>query len=131
MRPGEIDHEALWLAVSLSALLGAWLWLHFALPLPGCAFHRLTGLACPTCGMTRCLRSTLHQDWRAAAGLNPLAFLGYGAVALYDVYAAMVLAFRLPRLRCDAVSTSLGRRVRYSVIAAIFANWAWLLWIRL
>ena len=129
LRPGEIDHEALWLAVSLSALGGAWLWLHLALPLPGCAFHRLTGLPCPTCGMTRCLRYAFHEHWRAAASVNPLGFFGYGAIIVYDMYAATVLALRLPRLRLETIPASLGGSVRYAVIAAVLANWAWLLWI--
>jgi hypothetical protein len=130
LRPGELDHELIWLAVSLSTLAGAWFWLSLSLPVPNCAFHRLTGVACPTCGMTRCLRYTFHRDWWAAAGINPLAFLGYGAVGLYDLYAAAVLAFRLPRLRFDVVSARWGRLVRYTVIAVILGNWAWLIWMR-
>lgn len=130
LRPGELDHEAIWLAVSLSTLVGAWCWLYLRLPVPQCAFHRFTGLPCPTCGMTRTLRYTFHRDWWAAAGTNPLAFLGFGAVAGYDVYAALVLAFRLPRLRFDAIPARLGRIVRYTVIAAILGNWAWLVWAR-
>ena len=129
LRPGEIDHEVIWLGVSLACFLGAWLWLQFALPLPGCAFHRVTGLPCPTCGMTRCLRFVFHHDWRAAAGMNPLGFLGYGAVVAYDIYAAVVLFFRLPRLRFEAVTFRTGRIVRFVVIAAIVVNWAWLIWV--
>ena len=130
LRPGELDHEIIWLAVSLGALVGAWAWLYMRLPIPECAFHRLTGIACPTCGVTRCLRYTFHRDWWAAAGTNPLAFLGYGAVALYDAYAAIVLAFRLPRLRFEGVSARAGRIIRYAAIAAIAGNWAWLVWAR-
>ncbi len=120
----------LWLAVSVGAAAGAWGWLYFALPVPECAFHRLTGLPCPTCGLTRCLRYTFHHDWWAAAGTNPLGFFGYGTVILYDLYAAAVLAFRLPRLRFDSIPVRLGRLVRYTVIATILANWAWLVWAR-
>ena len=130
LRPGEIDHEALWLAVSVGAFGGAWLWLDLALPTPECPFHHLTGLPCPTCGVTRCLHYAFHHDWRAAAGINPLAFLGFGAVVLYDLYAASVLLFRRPRLRFETVSARLGRIIRYSTIAAILGNWAWLVWMR-
>jgi hypothetical protein len=128
LRPGEIDHEALWLGVSASALLGAWLWFHLALPLPGCTFHRLTGLPCPTCGATRCLRYTFHHQWGAAAGINPLAFATFGAIAAFDIYAAIVLIFRLPRLRYGSIPLRLGRMVRYAVIVAILLNWTWLIW---
>jgi len=130
LRPGEIDHEVLWLAVSLVSLAGAWGWLYLALPVPECSFHRITGLPCPTCGVTRCLRYTFHRDWWAAAGTNPLAFFGYAGIALYDLYAATVLACRLPRLRFDVVPARLGRLIRYTVIAGILANWAWLVWMR-
>jgi len=130
LRAGEIDHEAIWLCVSVSTLFGAWVWFHFALPVPGCVFHRLTGLPCPTCGITRCLRYTFHHEWRAAAGINPLAFVGLGGIVAYDLYAATVLAFRLPRLRCEAISLRAGHIVRYVVIAAVLANWVWLIWMR-
>ncbi|HEY3898663.1 MAG TPA: DUF2752 domain-containing protein [Chthoniobacter sp.] len=129
LRPGEIDHEVIWLGVSLACLAGAWLWLHLALPLPGCVFHRVTGLPCPTCGMTRCLRYSFQHDWRAAARINPLGFLGYGAVAAYDIYAAIVVLFRLPRLRFDGLTFRTGQIVRFVVIGAIIVNWAWLIWI--
>ncbi len=130
LRPGELDHELIWLAVSLGALIGVWGWLYLRLPIPECTFHRLTGLPCPTCGVTRCLRYSFHRDWWAAAGTNPLAFLGFGAIAIYDLYAAIVLAFRLPRLRFDTIPAHHSRLIRYAVIAAILGNWAWLVWAR-
>jgi hypothetical protein len=129
LRPGEIDHELIWLAVSLFVLVGAWFWLDRGIPLPGCVFHRITGLPCPTCGLTRCLRYTFHGNWPAAAGINPLGFLGYGAVFVYDVYAAVVLAFGLPRLRIEDYTASFGQVVRFTVIGAVLVNWAWLIWI--
>lgn len=39
---------------------------------PGCLFHRLTGLHCPGCGMTRAVHAMLHGDVSAAFRLNPL-----------------------------------------------------------
>jgi hypothetical protein len=36
-----------------------------------CAFHRLTGQPCPTCGMTRSVVLTLHGRIGAALRLNP------------------------------------------------------------
>jgi hypothetical protein len=130
LRPGEIDHEAIWLGISLMGLAGAWVWLYLALPIPPCTFHRWTGLPCPSCGVTRCLRYVFHRDWWAAAGTNPLAFLGYGLLPIYDLYAAIVLVFRLPRLRFEGVSARMGNIVRYSTITVILANWAWLVWMR-
>jgi hypothetical protein len=42
---------------------------------PVCQFHRLTGLNCPGCGMTRSLYALLHGDFSAALRDNAL-FLG-------------------------------------------------------
>jgi uncharacterized protein DUF2752 len=40
-----------------------------------CAFHQVTGLPCPTCGMTRAMRLALHGDFRAATQMHPLWFI--------------------------------------------------------
>jgi hypothetical protein len=43
--------------------------------LPGCIFHRLTGLECPGCGMTRAVHAMLHGDARGAFRFNPLGMV--------------------------------------------------------
>lgn len=53
--------------------------------LPGCAFKRLTGLACATCGLTRCMMALGRWDWPAAFHWHPAAA---GAVVLLPVTAA-------------------------------------------
>lgn len=56
--------------------------------LPGCAFKRWTGLACPTCGMTRCLMALGRWDWRAAFHWHPVAAVCVAllpALALWDL----------------------------------------------
>lgn len=57
--------------------------------LPGCAFHALTGVPCPLCGMTRSVVATLHLRIGDAFAANPA-----GIVA---VLAAVVLLVRPPR----------------------------------
>lgn len=54
-----------------------------------CLFHRLTGLECPGCGMTRAFARLLQGDWRGAWAYNPwslplLALMILGAVAPAD-----------------------------------------------
>jgi hypothetical protein len=39
---------------------------------PGCSFYRITGLYCPTCGMTRAAHHALHGRFRKAFSLNVL-----------------------------------------------------------
>ena len=128
LRPGELDHEAVWLGVSLASLALAWLWLRLGLPLLRCPFHEVTGCACPTCGVTRCVRFALGGDFGAALRINPLALIALGATALYDGYAATVLARRLPRLRADALPGWAGKCARAAAVTVIAANWAWLVW---
>ena len=127
LRPGETDHEALWLGVSLGSLALAWLWLHLGLPQPRCVFHMVTGCACPTCGATRCVRFALGGDFGAALRMNPLVSGTLGALALFDAYAATVLTLRLPRLRADAPPAWVGKGARVAVLLAVAVNWAWLL----
>ena len=128
LRPGETDQESIWLGVSLLSLALAWLWLHLGLPLLRCPLHELTGCPCPTCGATRCVRFALGGDFGAAFGINPLAFLSLVALALYDLYAATVLALRRPRLRLYTAPAWVGKSARLAAVAALAANWAWLVW---
>ncbi len=68
---------------------------------PGCTFHRLTGLNCPGCGMTRAAHATLHGRLGEAFRFNPvgmillpLAAVGIGLEILGWVR-GKPLAFRL------------------------------------
>jgi len=49
---------------------------------PVCQFHRLTGLNCPGCGMTRALYALLHGNFSAALHDNALFVLTLGTLAL-------------------------------------------------
>ncbi len=41
--------------------------------LPGCAFKNLTGFACATCGLTRCVMALGRWDWASAFHWHPAA----------------------------------------------------------
>ena len=43
--------------------------------LPGCLFHRITGLDCAGCGMTRAAHAALHGRWSEAFRYNPLGMI--------------------------------------------------------
>lgn len=49
---------------------------------PVCQFHRLTGLNCPGCGMTRAAYALLHGDGRTALHDNALFVAVLGLLAL-------------------------------------------------
>jgi hypothetical protein len=130
LQPGELDHEFLWLGVSLMGTLLAWFWLHFALPLPRCAWHDFTGLPCPTCGATRCMRYITRGAWQAALLVNPFVFFTLAVGTVFDAYAAAVLLLRLPRLRLDHLPPRSGSFFRYGFLAVLALNWAWLVYRR-
>lgn len=127
LRAGETDHELLWLLVSLGAAAIAVVWLRSGLPTPKCVWHEWTGLPCAGCGGTRCVRHALRGDWLGAFAMNPLAFIALAGVVTYDVYAATVLALRLPRLRFGKWPEWAGTTVRVLVVVLLLANWAWLI----
>jgi Protein of unknown function (DUF2752) len=127
LRPREIDHEVLWLAVSGAVLVGAAIVIRSPnVQLPLCALKVLTGLPCPTCGLTRAVLAVTRGDLAAALFFNPLALVAGVASALYLAYAATVLALRLPRFR-PRLSPADARVVRATSLALLLANWVWLI----
>lgn len=125
LRPGELDHELLWLAVSVtSAAFGA-AWLAMGLPWPRCNFRALFGIPCFTCGATRSAVALLSGDLARAWAWNPLATIAMFAIALFDVYAFAVLVLRRPRLRLDPGG---AKWLLVGLVAAAAGlNWAYLL----
>lgn len=94
---------------------------------PGCRFHEFTGWPCATCGITRGLVALGAGNWREGLRCNPLLvggfllFLGYAAVA------ALLWLFRLPRPRLELTSRRSRLTVLLAVVAAVLANWAFLI----
>lgn len=95
--------------------------------LPGCPFHAMTGLPCPTCGGTRALMALARLQWHEALVLNPLV------TSAAVLWGPLMLAFALPARsarRSPAepalrlFGTSAGRLI---FIAMIAANWAYLI----
>lgn len=126
LAPGEIDHELIWLGVSLVSLGMAAAWLTIGLPWPRCTFHDVTGLPCVTCGMTRCGIQFFHAHFLAALKWNPLVFAVLCAVIAFDLYAFGVLVTRAPRLRV-AFGQAQRNYTRGIVVGALLLNWIYLL----
>ena len=47
-----------------------------------CAFHVITGLHCPGCGLTRLLHALAHGDLARAWSMNPLAMIALPLLAV-------------------------------------------------
>jgi hypothetical protein len=127
LAPGEFDHELVWLMVSIAVIVagGEWLWL--GLSWPHCPLLTMTGYPCLTCGATRCAIAFSHGHFSKAWLWNPLALVAFCGVALFDLYAGIVLVARLPRLRLVDWSRTQKNAVRIAVIILIAVNWAYLL----
>jgi hypothetical protein len=121
------DHELVWLALSVAALAGGAAWFALGLAWPSCPFLALTGYPCLTCGATRTTIALLRADFPLALSWNPLAFVALCGVALFDVYALVVLLGRGPRLRTVDWTRPEKTAVRIAVTALIVANWIYLL----
>lgn len=102
-------------------------WLALALPWPKCPFLAATGLPCVTCGATRSTIAFLHGDFLSAFRWNPLAFVAFCAVIAFDLYAAIVLVGRMPRLRIADLTNAEKRLARIAVISLLALNWIYLL----
>ena len=127
LAPGEIDHELIWLSVSLVSLGIAAVWLTVGLPWPRCAFHEMTGLPCITCGMTRCGIQFFHGHFLAALKWNPLVFMALCSLTAFALYAFVILATGGPRLRISLYTETGKTFVRTAVISAFALNWIYLL----
>jgi hypothetical protein len=123
----ETDHELIWLAVAIASMAGGALWLALRLPWPRCPFLSVTGLPCLTCGATRCSIALLHGDFLSALRWNPLALAALCALAVFDLYAAIVLVGRMPRLRIVEWTSAEKKMARIAVISLLAINWIYLL----
>lgn len=122
---GEPDLELVWLLVLLAGGVLAAAWLFAPFPTPACAFRGITGVPCPSCGGTRCLRSLLAGHLAEAATWNPLVFAAAAAALAFAGYAAVVTAFRLPRLRLRSISKAERNLLRLGVAVVFLANWGY------
>jgi hypothetical protein len=92
--------------LAVASVLGLELW--------HCPFHRLTGLDCPGCGMTRAGAAMLTGDFRQALAHHPLA------PALALVAALMAAAAVMPAPWRERLAAAVGRVERQFPVVAVF-----------
>ena len=124
---GDVNHELVWLAVSLGSLVLAAGWLAVGLPWPRCLFHDFTGLPCLTCGATRSTIAFFQGHFLAAWQWNPLVFGLLCSVSVFDAYAFAALISRAPRLRVVNLTATEKTFIRLAVIIVALSNWIYLL----
>ena len=79
---------------------------------PVCAFHALTGLNCPGCGMTRALYALLHGNFPVALKDNALLVLAL---------AVMVGHFILRKLKNQPATFNLSPKLLWPLLALAVA----------
>ncbi|MCF7849686.1 MAG: DUF2752 domain-containing protein [Kiritimatiellales bacterium] len=92
-----------------------------------CRFHQWTGLPCPTCGATRCLRMILHGEIGAAWKMQPLVFSAsflLGGLAAYSMLAS-IFKWRVLRVHFESRTE---QRLAAALVAVLFiGNWVYLI----
>jgi hypothetical protein len=94
--------------------------------LPRCRFHDALGIPCPGCGSLKCAEFLAHGRVPEAFLAQPLSCVAAFAGAAYLLYSAVVVPFKLPRLRLIAGAKE-WKAIAVAAIAAGLANWAYLL----
>ncbi len=52
------------------------------LPFDVCLLHRMTGIPCLTCGLTRSVCLFARGDWAGSLGMHPAGWLAFGVLAV-------------------------------------------------
>jgi len=125
--PAAFNHELVWLVVSVAAALGGAVWLRLGFPTLRCPFLAVTGYPCLTCGAMRCAIAFFQGNFPMAWFWNPLALAALCGVAVFDVYAVIVLTVRGPRLRLIDWTRTEKNSVRIVFVALVAVNWIYLL----
>lgn len=113
----------LWFAAALAAPLLAWVWPRLGLPYPGCTFHHLTGLPCPTCGAGRAVVTALHGHPLRSFRWNPLVT---SVIAVFEGVGLAAPFWLLAGGKVPSLARPLPRWVRWAALVALVVNWIYL-----
>lgn len=120
---GRFGHAEVFAAMAAASFLVARFVPVLGIPFT-CPLRALAGIPCATCGMTHAFVHLAHGDVGLALAASPLGAILAGAAWLYALADAA-------RLAAGAPLPSLGPRAQRAVagaaVAALLANWAYLL----
>lgn len=128
IRTGGFDPERRFGSLFAGLLAVGTVWLSLVgPPTVQCTFRTLTGRPCPTCGATRACQALLQGDVAGAFRFNPLFTVALTIGSVWLVYAAVVVAWRLPRLRIE-IKTWEAVLLGSLFMGAVVVNWCFLLY---
>lgn len=123
-RAGALPLGAIFLGIGACAAFAVAV-LHLdRLPILVCLFRAATGIPCMTCGATRAMAELVAGDIAGALAMNPLATLGAFVLVPWGV-GDLALMTRGQALSLE-VAPGGARVLRYLAVAALAANWAYL-----
>jgi hypothetical protein len=96
-RPGRLIRWGI-LGLSTAPLVGSyWYSQGYRLPFLGCPIRHLTGIPCPTCGMTRSFMAIAQGNWSQAFAhhlFGPVLFVGL-AIAVVHLSTELIVGRRI------------------------------------
>ena len=100
---------------------------HQQLGLPPCFFHKLTGIPCPTCGMTTSFAHTVRLHFYEAFVTQPFGMLACVLMAMFIPISLLLMQRRVPWMKVMTVRGS--NAAMYTLIALFVAAWVYKIWI--
>jgi hypothetical protein len=96
---------------------------HQQLGLPPCIFLQLTGIPCPSCGLTTSFAHAAHLNWLASFTTQPFGFVAFCLTAL-SIPGACYLIYR--RIAWEQVLYApASNRVMYLLLALYLLSWVY------
>jgi hypothetical protein len=93
-----------------------------------CLFKNVTGIACPSCGVTRSVLFVLHGNIKQAVLLNPLGLLTAALMAILPFWLLYDLVFKKDSLHQTYLRTESvlkKKQVAIPLIILLLVNWSW------
>lgn len=99
---------------------------HQQLGLPPCFFHQMTGIPCPTCGMTTSFAHTVRLHFYDAFIAQPFGLLACLITMALIPLSILMMRRRVPWMKVLTVRGS--NTVMYVLIALFLAAWGYKIW---
>lgn len=96
---------------------------HQQLGLPPCFFLKLTGLPCPSCGLTTSFAHAARLHFYQAFLTQPFGLLAFGLTVLLIPLSVYLMRIRLPWAR--VIRARYANVVIYSLLALYLMGWAY------